>query len=206
MISEKTIERISRYRRLLYNIRHDPTPNIYSHQLAAMSHITPAQVRRDLMLIGVTGSPSRGYGVTDLIDGINRILDAPQQQNIALVGLGNLGRAILSYFPQRTPSLVIAAAFDTNPRETNRVIHGCRTYSMDVFEQVVQANGISVGIITVPAEVAQKTADLMVNAGIRGILNFAPVPIRAPAFVYIENLDVTMYLEKVAYFQRQSGK
>jgi redox-sensing transcriptional repressor len=203
MIAEKTIERISLYRRLLQKLSHDHTPHVYSHQLAAMAHCTPAQVRRDLMLIGVTGSPSKGYRVADLLNVFSQVLDSSETRNIALVGIGNLGRAILSYFPHRSPSLTIVAAFDRNPEKINRVIHGCRTYDFRDFPGLVKQLSISVGIITVPFEAAQSIADMMVEVGIRGILNFAPVPIRVPSSVVVEHLDVTMHLEKIAYFSGQ---
>ena len=203
MIAEKTIERISLYRRLLRKFQFQNTPFIYSHQLAALAHCTPAQIRRDLMLIGISGSSSKGYRVSDLIQGIGNVLDAHEIQKIALFGVGNLGRALLSYFPHRTPNLSIVAAFDTDPDKVGRMIHGCRTFHVHDFPGIAAEQAITLGIITVPAEFAQETADICVAGGIRGLVNFAPVPLRVPSSITVEHLDMTMALDKVAYFARQ---
>ena len=128
MISQKTIARLSLYRRLLQEVAAKGTRNIYSHQMAAIAGTTAAQVRRDWMVIGYTGSPAHGYEVADVIAAISKFLDPAAEQKVALVGIGNLGRAILVYFTGRRPKLSIAAAFDTDPHKVNRVIHGCRCY------------------------------------------------------------------------------
>ena len=205
MISEKTIERISLYRRLLQKLQHQHSTHVYSHQLSALTHCSSAQIRRDLMLIGISGSSSRGYAVADLIQGINKILDASTKQDVVLVGIGNLGRALLSYFPHRSPNYRIVGAFDVDSAKTNRLIHGCRTYHLSEFPKITKVHKVSVGIISVPAEKAQNIADMMVEAGIRGIINFAPIPLRVPVSVFVEHLDMTMSLDKVAYFARQNN-
>lgn len=202
-ISEKTIGRLSAYRRLLYRSSLAAQPNVYSYQVAALSGVTPAQVRRDLMSIGYSGSPNRGYRVPELIASIGDVLDNPAGENAGLVGVGNLGRAILAFFSGRRPKLTIVAAFDNAISKVNRTVHGCRCYPLEEVPAVVKRDGIRVGIITTPAEAAQSVADLLVEAGVRGILNFAPVPLRLPAGVYSEDIDMTMALEKVAYFARK---
>ncbi|MBN1551088.1 redox-sensing transcriptional repressor Rex, partial [bacterium] len=138
MLSEKTVERVSLYRRLLSKLMQQDTSHVFSHQLAEMAHATPVQVRRDLMLAGISGNPSRGYRVSDLITGFSLILDAPLTQFVALVGIGNLGRAILSYFPLRSPKLSIVAAFDSEPSKVGRLVHGCRTYPMEEFSDIAR--------------------------------------------------------------------
>jgi redox-sensing transcriptional repressor len=178
------------------------TQSVYSHQLAALAGGTAAQVRRDMMSIGYTGSPKRGYDVRELIESIGAFLDSPKSQGAALVGIGHLGQAIMSYFAGRRPRLSIVAAFDTDPYKVNRVILGCRCYDISRLAEIVASHDIQVAIITVPAAEAQSTADQLVHAGIRGILNFAPVPLRVPPDVYVEDIDMTMSLEKVAYFAR----
>jgi redox-sensing transcriptional repressor len=122
------------------------------------------------------------------------------------VGVGNLGKAILSYFAGRRPNLQIVAAFDNDLYKVNRAIHGCRCYAMEHLYEVAQAQGIRLAIITVPAQAAQDVADALVQAGIRGILNFAPVRLRVPPHMYVEDIDMTVSLEKVAYFARQGGE
>lgn len=201
--SEKTIGRLSLYRRLLQQVLTEGTKNIYSHQLAQLAGVTAAQVRRDLMAVGYTGSPTRGYDVPDLMESIGGFLDAEEGQNVALVGVGNLGRAILAYFGHRRPKLNIVAAFDVDPERTNRVIHGCRCYPMESLEAVCREQAIAVGIVTVPAAEAQGVCDQLVRAGVRGLLNFAPAALRVGPDVYVDSIDMAMSLEKVAYFARQ---
>jgi redox-sensing transcriptional repressor len=178
------------------------TNSIYSHQLAALAGGTAAQVRRDMMSIGYIGSPKRGYDIHELVESIGVFLDSPKSQGVALVGIGNLGRAIMSYFAGRRPRLSIVAAFDVDPYKISRVILGCHCYHSSQLTEIVSSLDIRVGIVTVPAAEAQSTAEQMVSAGIRGILNFAPVPLRVPPDVYVEDIDMTMSLEKVAYFAR----
>jgi redox-sensing transcriptional repressor len=205
MLSEKTIGRLSLYRRLLSKFQSQNIKHVYSHELASIAHGTATQVRRDLMMIAFSGSPSKGYNVEDLMRQIDCVLDAPEGQKIALVGIGNLGRAIISYFAGRRPNLSIVAAFDKDPHKIDRLIHGCPCYPHEKISEVVKSQRISMAIITVPAEEAQTVADTLVHSGVQGILNFAPVPLRVPSQVYIEDIDVTMLLEKVAYFARTSA-
>ena len=205
MVSEKTIGRLSLYRRMLNELLAEGVQSVYSHQLASMTGGTAAQVRRDLMVIGYSGSPTRGYDVQGLIESIRTFLDAPQGQAVALVGIGNLGRAILHYFAGRRPKLSIVAAFDNDLSKVHRVIHGCRCYPMEDLADVVREKHIQVGIITVPAAEAQGVADRLIRAGVRGLVNFAPVPLRVPPTIYVEDIDITMSLEKVGYFARQGA-
>lgn len=203
MISDRTIGRLSLYRRLLRDLLADGEKSIFSHQLAAMAGGTAAQVRRDIMAIGYSGSPVHGYDVEQLLESIGQFLDASQTQNVALVGVGNLGRALLAYFVGRHPTLSIVAAFDVDPAKANRVIHGCRCHPLDDLMRLVKEHDIRLGVISVPAPEAQGVANLLCQAGVRGLLNFAPVRLWVPEHVYVENLDVTMSLEKVAFFARQ---
>lgn len=203
MIAVKTVARLSLYRRLLMQLAAQGAQHVYSHELAALAGSTATQVRRDLMAVGCTGSPSRGYHVGELMEGIGKVLDAPEGQRVGLVGVGNLGRAILAYFGGRRPKLSIVAAFDVDPYKINRVIHGCRCHPMADLARVVDEESIEIAILTVRRDVAQKAADQLVRAGVKGILNFAPVPLRAPAHVYVEDIDMAMSLEKVAFFARK---
>lgn len=202
-ISAKTIGRLSLYQRYLLQLQADRVNNIYSHQLARLAGVSAAQLRRDLMSVGYSGSPIRGYEVDKLVNSISSFLDDPEGQNIALVGIGNLGRAILAYFGGRRPNLKIVAAFDNNPDKVNRVTHGCRCYPTEQLQEIVMADNISTAIITVPAEEAQAITDQLVAAGVQGILNFAPRRLEVPTEVFVEDIDLAMSLEKVAYFARK---
>ncbi len=130
MLAEGIVQRLSIYRQLLAGKRQDRGQNVFSHELAALAGVTAAQVRRDLMLIGYAGSPRRGYQVAGLVETIGTYLDAPDGQAVVLVGLGNLGQAIIAYLAGRRAHLSIVAAFDADLTKVNRVIHGCRRYPM----------------------------------------------------------------------------
>ncbi len=203
MISQKTIGRLSLYRRLLTNPADEGQRYIFSHQLAALAACTAAQVRRDLMTLGYTGSTAKGYDRAELAAAIGRFLDDPKGTQVALVGIGNIGRAILAYFAGRRPKLAIVAAFDVDPAKTGRVIHGCRCYLLEELPRIAAELKITVGIAAVPAAAAQSVADALVAAGVTGIMNFAPQRLRVPPHVYVEDVDMTTSLEKAAYFSQQ---
>jgi redox-sensing transcriptional repressor len=202
-VSDRTIARLSAYRRVLDRFIQAGQPNVYSYQIASASGATPAQVRRDLMAVGYSGSPNRGYKAAELAASIGEFLDNPAGDNAGLVGVGNLGRAILAFFSGRRPRLSIAAAFDVTPEKVDRTVHGCRCYSIEQFPAVASRLKITIGIICTPADAAQKIAETMVESGVRGILNFAPVALKLPPWVFTEDIDMTTALEKVAYFARK---
>ncbi|MEK7270732.1 MAG: redox-sensing transcriptional repressor Rex [Planctomycetota bacterium] len=204
-IPHRTIGRLSLYRRQLGRMGGPDGTHVYSHQIADICGVTPEQVRRDLMVIGCSGSPNRGYPVAELVSDITAVLDGPEMQRVALVGIGNLGRALLAYFTGRHPKMSIVAAFDSDPEKADRIIHGCRCHPVQRMEEIVRAERIAVGVVAVPAAAAQGIADRLVAAGVRGLLNFAPVALRVPNSVFVEDIDVTTSLEKVAYFAR-AGK
>jgi redox-sensing transcriptional repressor len=167
-----------------------------------MSRGSSAQVRRDFMTLGCVGRRSRGYNVNELIGCIGTFLDAPSGEAVALVGVGNLGRALLDYLVERRPNLAIKAAFDTDPQKFNRTFSGCPCYPMHSLDEVVLFHHIRTAIIAVPAAHAQKTADQLYEVGIRGLLNFAPVRLRVADEMFVENMDISAALEKTAYFAR----
>ncbi|MBI2432008.1 MAG: redox-sensing transcriptional repressor Rex [Candidatus Hydrogenedentes bacterium] len=202
-VSERVVGRLILYRRLLKDLADEGAGYVFSHELAARAKSTAAQVRRDLMVLGYMGSPARGYAVRDLIAALSVFLDAPERQKVALVGVGNLGRALLAYFVGRHPQFTIAVAFDADPQKVGRVVNGCPIHAMDSLGQVARQEGIDLAIIAVPAPEAQAVAAELYKAGIRGILNFAPVRLWAPEGVYVEHLDMTMSLGRVAYFGRR---
>ncbi len=200
----KRIERLSVYRRFLQEIAGQEPGSVYSHELAEKTGTTPAQVRRDLMEIGFAGHTKKGYGISELIAAIGDYLDSPEGDPVALVGLGNLGRALLPFFADHHPKLKIVAAFDSDPRKAGRTICGCRCYPSGELEEVIRREKIRVAILTVPAAAAQKAAERLAAAGVRGILNFAPALIRLPKAVTVETMDITIALEKIAFFARRN--
>jgi redox-sensing transcriptional repressor len=206
-IPVQTIGRLSLYRRLLLDLSAGGMKQIYSHQLASAAVATPAQVRRDLMMIGFTGSPRKGYAVDELILAVNAVLAKSVETSVALVGVGNLGRAILAYYTNRQPWVRFVAAFDRDPDKANRIIHGCRVFPIDQVEDVLGREGIKAAVIAVPVAEAQRVADRLVLAGVRSLLNFAPVRLHLPTGIFVDDMDMSTALDRVAYYahqQRQS--
>lgn len=204
--SEKVVSRLILYRRVIADAAQRSMGYLRSHELGQMAGVSAAQVRRDLMCIGYEGSPQRGYNTTRLLDSLAEFLDLPKGQEMALIGVGNLGRALLSYFYGRRPSLSISVAFDLDPQKIDRVIFGCRCYPASEIEAIITERKIKLAVLAVPANVAQETVDILAACGIRGVLNFAPVALQVPESLYLDNLDVTLSLEKVAFFSRQVSK
>jgi redox-sensing transcriptional repressor len=201
-IPVNTLGRLSLYRRLLTEQLASGTRQIYSHQLARLAVSTAAQVRRDLMTIGFTGSPRKGYGIQELVEAVSDVLARSVDTSVALVGVGNLGRAILAYYGNRQP-IRFAAAFDRAPEKAGRILHGCRCYPVEQMAEIIARDKIHVGVIAVPAADAQAVADQLVLSGVKGILNFAPVRLRVPSGLYVENVDLMMALDKVAYYAHE---
>jgi redox-sensing transcriptional repressor len=199
-IPERTVERLSAYRRILLVCLTDAKTHIYSHELAALNHITAVQVRRDMMLMGFTSLQRKGYDIRELIDAIGKLIDTDEGLNVAVIGAGNLGRAVTGYFRGKRSKLNIAATFDVDPDKIGRVIAGVKCYSMDALEQLIRDFQISIAILTVPPENAKKIADRLSDTGIRGIMNFTTVPLNMPPHIFLEEYDMITSLEKVAFY------
>ncbi len=195
----KTIERLSQYRRILYNSIREGKTNIYSHELARMMNLTPVQVRRDLMLIGYSGSQSKGYVIKDLVSLIGKIIDSDQGQKVIIVGMGNLGRAITSYFTGKRDKLTIVAAFDNDPQKADRVVAGIPCHHINDVRQVVEKEGVQIAILTVSPEATHQVAKILMEAGLKGILNYTSVPLTVPDDIFLEEYDIVTSLEKLAY-------
>ncbi len=200
----KTVERLSEYRRTLLGCLSEKKNFIYSHDLAARLHITAVQVRRDLMLIGYSSIQRKGYDVRELIDKIGTIIDSKDSINVAIVGIGNLGRAVAGYFKGKRSKLNLVASFDTDPQKIDRVISGVKCYSLADMEKIIGEQNIRIAILTVPADFAKETAEQVVRFGIRGILNFTTVPLNVPSWVYLEEYDMITSIEKVAFFVKEN--
>lgn len=200
----KTIERLSEYRRMLFTCLKENRNYIFSHELAARLHITAVQVRRDLMLIGYSGMHRKGYDVRELIDKISGIIDSEEGLNVAIIGIGNLGRALAGYFKGKRSKLNLVASFDNDPQKINKVISGVKCYPYQDLEKTIRELGIKIAILTVPADYAKEIAEETVMFGIKGILNFTTVPLNVPAGVYLEEYDMITSIEKVAYFVKEN--
>ena len=200
-LPEKTVERLSQYRRVLLREIEMGQTYVYSHELAKLLHLTSVQVRRDIMLIGHTGTLRKGYKIQDLVDRIGVIIDCKAKQKVAIVGIGNLGQAILHYYSQQNTKLIIQAAFDSNPDKVGKEYYGVSCYSVDEMAKLIKKLKISIAILTLPPEYALETAQKLVKAGVKGIVNYTPVSLHVEG-AYLEQYDMVTSLEKVAYFAK----
>lgn len=200
----KTVERLSEYRRTLLSCLSENRNFIFSHDLAARLHITAVQVRRDLMLIGYSSIQRKGYDIKELVDTIGRIIDSEEGMNVAIIGIGNLGRALAGYFKGKRSKLNLVASFDNDPQKINKVISGVKCYPYNDLEQFINELKIQIAILTVPSDFAREIAEETVRFGIKGILNFTTVPLNVPSDIYLEEYDMITSIEKVAYFVKGS--
>lgn len=200
----KTVERLSEYRRTLLGCLNEKKNFIFSHDLAARLHITAVQVRRDLMLIGYSSVQRKGYDVRELIDTIGKIIDSEQTMNVAIIGIGNLGRAVAGYFKGKRSKLNLVASFDNDPQKVDRVISGVKCYSHNEMEKIMKELNIKIAIITVPPDFAKEIAEEAVRFGIKGILNFTTIPLNVPSWVFLEEYDMITSIEKVAFFVKEN--
>ena len=205
-IPEKTIERLSEYRRTLLKYHRQGVTHIFSHVLAGIHGITAVQVRRDLMLIGFSSDTKKGYDVGVLIEFINNILYGQNVMNIAVIGMGHLGQAITKYFNSKQLQLKITAAVDIDPNKVGKVIDDIPCYAMSDFEQVMENSDISIVVLSLPTKAATELVIPIINAGIKGVLNFTSAPLSFPQGIVVENYDITTILEKVAYFVKAADE
>jgi redox-sensing transcriptional repressor len=161
--------------------------------------ITDTQVRKDLASLGSLGQPGIGYDVGELITAIRAALGIDRDWSAALVGVGNLARALLRYHGFLERGFRIVCLFDSDPGKIGKVLEGLTIHPPGRMPEVVAATGAELGVLTVPAEAAQGVAEELIAAGIRGLLNFAPGVIRVPAGVSVVPVDLTVQLEQLAF-------
>jgi redox-sensing transcriptional repressor len=198
-LSRASVGRFSLYLRHLESLLREGMSKVSSGQLGEALGITDAQVRKDLAWLGSLGHPGVGYITEELIGAIRRILGVDRTWLAALVGVGNLGRALLRYrgFEQRGFRLV--ALFDDDPSKVGQTVEGLTIHGTDTIERVIHETGAELGVLAVPSEAGQPMADALVAAGIRGLLNFAPVMLRVPPEVRLVAVDLTVQLEQLAF-------
>jgi redox-sensing transcriptional repressor len=198
-VPKAVVSRLSLYLRELQRLLRDGHETISSTRLGRMLGFTDAQVRKDLAYFGQFGYPGIGYRCLELVERIKEILGTNQPWPLAIVGLGNLGRALLGYRGFTHQGFCVVAAFDVDEAKVGRQFDGIPIYHLDELARVVPERGIRLAIIAVPATAAQKVADALVAAGIEGILNFAPVTITVPPHVQLEAVDLAIELEQLSF-------
>lgn len=199
-ISEAVIRRLPVYLRYLQKLLEMDVKTVSSHEVGESLDMNPAQIRKDLAYFGEFGRKGIGYDVEYLIEKIKQILKLDRPMNVALVGAGHLGIALSNYNRYTNEKLKIVAVFDNDPTKVGTEVGFMVVSPMSDLKNKVANLDISMGIIAVPANYAQQVADQMIEAGIKGILNFAPVSLKVPSYVPLRNADFTSELQSLAYY------
>lgn len=197
-IPQVVIPRLSLYYRTLLEM--SGPDFISSEDIAEHSGVTAAQVRKDLAYFGQFGEPGKGYHIDALKESIVKILGTDKPWSVALVGVGNIGSALLSYKGFSKQGFKIACAFDNDLRKIGKSLEGVTVKDISELESETRLNKIDMAIVTVPQAMAQDVVNKLAKAGIKAILNFAPVRPQAPDGVRIINIDLSIELERLAYF------
>jgi redox-sensing transcriptional repressor len=198
-IPDPAVRRISLYLRQLEAFRKSDRKTISSKQLGSSLGLTDAQVRRDLGYFGQFGHPGVGYRVDELIAKLRQILGTDKTWNVLLVGVGNLGRALCAYAGFEAKGFKLVAVFDRDPSKIGGQLGRFTVRPLSDLPDVVRRQEIRVAMLAVPADSAQEVVDLLVSAGIRGILNFAPAPVNVPEHVSLNSVDLALQLEQISF-------
>jgi redox-sensing transcriptional repressor len=199
-IPRKAIYRLSVYFRGLQRLKANGIHTVSSEALAKAAGVKPTQLRKDLTYFGQFGTRGLGYDVDQLTQMISDRLGTTRLQPVILVGVGNLGLALLSYRGFAQEGFEIIAAFDADLTRKRSKDLPVPIYGMDKLEDIITRNNVKMAILTVPASAAQEVANSMVRLGITGILNFAPIVLDAPEQVTVNNVNLAIELENLSYF------
>lgn len=200
-LPDKTVERLSQYRRVLYNYQYLDHAYIFSHNLAHIIKTNAANVRRDLMLVGVNGDVHKGYDINELITKISEAIDQDEPEKVAFVGIGELGRTVSEYFSRYNNKLVIAATFRFG--QNKQPSYELPSYYISEMPRIIKEMKIRLCVVAVPIEFAKEISTILVHSGVLGILNFSSAYLQLPPHIFVENYDMITKLEKVAYFMNK---
>ncbi len=202
-----TIERLPLYSRPLEELLQADIPVVSSETLAKLCGVNPAQVRKDLAYFGEFGVRGVGYEVASLLKEIKKILGTDRKWRLCLVGLGNLGSALFENQNFKRRGYEFVAVFDSDPAKIGRILDdGVVVEHPNRIEETVARLNVEIGVITTPPLEAQRTAEILFAAGVRAVLNFAPIQLRKPECCVVENVDFTVSLENLAYHLAKLGK
>ena len=197
--SKNCIVRLCCYKNALYRFKSRGFIKFSSDNLADAVGVLPSQVRKDFSIFGISGNKRGGYQIDELIGKLNTILGKDSVQKVIIIGAGNIGTALMKYMGFEKEGFKIVACFDTDPDKFNRA-GGVLVLPLDELNGFVRANEIKIGIIAVPDASAQAVLQMMVAAGIKGVLNFAPISLKAQENVVINNVNLELELEYLLYF------
>ncbi|MEX2177945.1 MAG: redox-sensing transcriptional repressor Rex [Gemmatimonadaceae bacterium] len=198
-IADSTVRRLSAYLRFLEDFEGRGLSTISSDELARRGGTTSAQVRKDLSFFGSFGKRGLGYSVPELAGRLREILGLGRQWKIIIIGAGKIGAALVAYRGFKQRGFHILAAYDANPQKLGKSLEGVPVRNIGMLEKDVQRDPPDIAVVTVPSEVAQEVVDRAVRAGIKAILNFAPVQLQVPADVTVKTVNMAMELEGLAF-------
>jgi len=198
-IPERTVTRLSIYLRCLEELEGDGVVSVSSGQLADRFGLNSAQVRKDLAYFGQFGVRGPGYYVGALRHHLERILGLKREWEVALVGLGNLGSALIAYKGFQEKGFKITAVFDRDPVKIGQRVEGVQVMDASKIVPAIRKRKIKIGILAVPAVSAQAVANLLVEAGVTAILNFVPAQLTVPDSVKLQNVDLSVLLKTLSY-------
>ena len=199
MTNRTCIIRLSRYKNALIRLKALNFVRVFSENLADAAGVTATQVRKDFSIFGITGNRRGGYKVEELMEQLNKVLGKDRVHQFVLVGMGNLGRALLRYPGFEQSGIKIVAGFDIDAVKYDEAAD-VPILPMETLNAYVRDNHIEFGIIAVPDFAAQQVLELLLPAGIKGILNFAPICLKGPDGVVLHNINLVTELENIIYF------
>jgi redox-sensing transcriptional repressor len=205
-ISDSTISRLSKYYRTLGRLVDQNVQTVSSDEIAEIDGVTSAQVRKDLSFFGTFGKRGLGYNTIDLQNNIANILGLFKKWNVALVGIGNIGRALVDYEEFKSQGFLIKLLLDDDPEKIGTIVKGLEIKPFSDATNFVKQHKINIAIVAVPAKVAQEVVNVLTNAGIKAILNFAPLSLKVPRGVIIKNENMSIELEALSYFLTNRDK
>lgn len=199
-IPDIVVGRLPLYLRALTRMQSDAVEITSSHELGQQLGISSAQIRKDLSHFGEFGKQGTGYNVASLITALQHILHADRTWEVALVGVGDLGRALAHYGGFATRGFHISQLFDSDPEKVGQKINNLVIQPASGIEKSVRDANLKVAMIATPANVAQSVADILVSAGIRSILNYAPTSLTVPEGVRVQHIDPVIHLQRMIYY------
>jgi redox-sensing transcriptional repressor len=200
-IPEATVARLPVYQRILEELRRAGTSTVSSELLGAAAQLNAAKVRKDLSLLGSFGTRGAGYDVAFLVEQIDRQLGLDREWTVVIAGIGNLGRALARSQGFAARNFRVAALIDTDPTIIGERIDDVEVHHPDDLPAMVAEIPLSIGVITTPAPVAQRVADLLIDAGVRSLLNFAPRVLEVPPGILLRYVDLSMELQVMSFYQ-----
>lgn len=202
-ISELTTNRLSVYLRCLNELAATGIKTTSSDDLAKRFHLNSAQIRKDLAYFGEFGVRGVGYYVENLQEHLTKILGLDKEHRVCIIGSGRLGTALADYYEYSQTNFSVVALFDTDKNKIGQKIGNIKIYDIKKFAEVVEKEQIDVAVIAVPAQFAQGILDLVTGVGIKAVMNFAPIPLKAKENIRIRTVDLTISLESLSYFLAQ---